>query len=205
MGKSPKARVAVFISGGGTGMQSLIDASKRGDLSADIVWVVASTKKAYGLERAAKSNIERFVFRRKKYDSAEAAETDLLSRLKERQIDYIALAGYLSLLPAGVVRTYRNRITNIHPALLPKFGGKGMYGHHVHEAVIAAGESESGATVHLVNEKYDEGRILEQARVPVLRDDTPETLAARVLVEEHKLYPKVLDKLIKGAYTLDHE
>ena len=195
----------LVISGGGTGMQSLIDASNRGDLAGDIVWVVSSTKKAFGLERAKKAGVETFVFRRKKYDSPEAAEADLLGKLRERRIDYIALAGYLSLLPAGVVREYRNHITNIHPALLPKFGGKGMYGHHVHEAVLEAGETESGPTVHLVNEKYDEGRILEQVKVPVRPDDTPETLAARVLAEEHKLYPKVLDKLIKGAYTSHHE
>jgi len=124
----------------------------------------------------------------------------LLPRLKERHIDEIALAGYLKLLPLEVVRAYRGRITNIHPALLPKYGGKGMYGHHVHEAVIAAGDRESGPTVHLVDEIYDNGRILGQARVPVLADDTPDTLAARVLTEEHKLYPKILQKLIQGEY-----
>ena len=201
----PRARVAVFLSGSGSGLQALIDASGRGDLCGEIAWVVSSTRKAYGLERAAKAGIETFVFRSKEFDTPEAASADLLKRLQARRIEFIALAGYLSLLPAEVVRAYRNRITNIHPALLPKFGGKGMYGHHVHEAVIKAGEAESGATVHLVNEFYDDGTILEQARVPVLPGDTPETLAARVLAEEHKLYSKVLDKLIKGAYRLNHE
>ena len=201
----PRARIAVFISGSGSGLQALIRASARGDLCGDIVLVVASTKKAYGLERAAMAGIESFVFRSKKYQTPEAASTDLLEQLQARAVDYIALAGYLSLLPAAVVRAYHNRITNIHPALLPKFGGKGMYGHHVHEAVIAAGETESGPTVHLVNERYDDGAILEQVRIPVLPGDSPDTLAARVLAEEHKLYPKVLDKLIKGAYRLNND
>jgi len=194
------ARIAVFISGGGTGLQAFIDASKAGILSGEIVWVMSSNRKAFGLQRAAKENIETFVFKPKKYDSVENANADLLDKLKERKIDYIALAGFLKLLPTNVVKAYPRRIVNIHPALLPKYGGKGMYGHHVHEAVIAAGDSVSGPTVHLVDEIYDNGLILEQAKVPVLANDTPETLAARVLTEEHKLYPIVLEKLIKGKY-----
>ena len=194
------ARIAVFISGGGTGLQAFIDAAKAGILSGKIVWVVSSSSKAFGLQRAAKENIETFVFKPKKYDSIEAANTDLLAKLQERKIDYIALAGFLKLLPQKIVKNYPRRIVNIHPALLPKYGGKGMYGHHVHEAVIASGDSESGPTVHLVDEIYDNGLILEQVRVPVLATDTPDTLAARVLVEEHKLYPRVLEKLIKGKY-----
>jgi phosphoribosylglycinamide formyltransferase-1 len=109
----------------------------------------------------------------------------------------------MSLLPNKVVQTYRNRIVNIHNALLPKHGGKGMFGHHVHEAVLAAGDAESGPTVHLVDEIYDNGRILEQIKVSVQPDDTPDTLAARVLKEEHRLYPRVLQKLIKGEYNLE--
>ena len=115
------------------------------------------------------------------------------------------MAGYLKLLPAEVVRAYRGRITNIHPALLPRYGGKGMYGHHVHEAVLAAGETETGPTVHLVDEVYDNGRILEQAKVPVRPDDTPDSLAARVLEQEHRLYPRVLSKLIRGEYEQDSQ
>ena len=200
MTSTSPARIAVFISGGGTGLQAFIDASKAGILSGKIVWVVSSNGKAFGLQRAAKENIETFVFKLKNYESAEAAEADLTAKLKEKEIDYIALAGYLKLLPAGIVKNYPRRIVNIHPALLPKYGGKGMYGHHVHEAVIAAGDIESGPTVHLVDEIYDNGLILAQVKVPVLANDTPETLAARVLVEEHKLYPRVLEKLIKGKY-----
>jgi formyltetrahydrofolate-dependent phosphoribosylglycinamide formyltransferase len=195
-----RARLAVFISGSGTGLQSLIDASKRGDLSAQIVWVVSSKRDAYGLTRAENENIETFVYRRKKYNTSREAAEDLLARLKAHRVDYIALAGYLKLLPSDVVRAFPRGITNIHPALLPRYGGKGMYGMKVHEAVLAAGDRETGPTVHIVDEIYDHGKILEQVRIPVLADDTPESLSERVLLEEHKLYPKVLEKLIKGEY-----
>ena len=198
-----RARVAVFLSGGGSNLQSLIDASKTGILAADIALVVSSRRDAYGLQRAAKEGIESFVFKPNKYPSPEDAGRDLMQRLTDRGIDYIALAGYLRLLPKQVVQAFHNRIVNIHPALLPKYGGKGMYGHFVHEAVLAAGDKESGPTVHLVDEIYDNGRILEQFRVPVEPDDTPDTLAERVLKQEHKLYPRVLHKLIRGGYALD--
>jgi len=199
------ARIAVFISGGGTNLQALIDGYKAGILSGKVVWVVSSSAKAYGLTRAENESIETFVFKPKKYPTPEAAAADLLSRLQERRIDYIALAGYLKLLPDNVVGAYHSRIVNIHPALLPKYGGKGMYGHHVHEAVLASGDKESGATVHLVDEIYDQGRILSQVRVPVLPDDTPDSLAERVLEQEHKLYPRVLNKLIRGEYEVSNE
>lgn len=198
-----KPRVAVFISGSGSNLQSLIDATKAGILSAEIAWVVSSRKKAFGLERARREGIDTWVFKPKSYENPEQAAEDLLSRLRERRIDYIALAGYLKLLPKGVVRAYSGHIVNIHPALLPKYGGKGMYGHHVHEAVVGSDDTESGATVHLVDEIYDHGRILEQAKVPVKPDDDADSLAARVLEQEHKLYPRVLQKLIKGEYQLD--
>jgi formyltetrahydrofolate-dependent phosphoribosylglycinamide formyltransferase len=198
-----KARLAVFISGGGTGLQAIIDASRRGDLAADVVWVVSNSSKAFGLERAKSADVETFVFLSKKYATPEEATSDMLTKLRERKVEYIALAGYLKLLPAEIIRAYPKRIVNIHPGLLPRYGGPGMYGHFVHEAVIAAGEKESGPTVHIVDEIYDHGRILEQVRVPVLSGDTPETLAARVLVEEHKLYPRAIDNLIRGKYDLD--
>ena len=198
-----RPRVAVFISGGGTNLQALIDASQSGALSAEIALVVSSRRDAFGLERAASENIESFIFKMKKHASPDKAGEELLAKLREREIKFIALAGYLNLLPPNLVRTYRNRIVNIHNALLPKFGGKGMFGHHVHEAVLAAGDKESGPTVHLVDEIYDNGKVLDQTKVPVLSDDTPDSLAARVLVQEHILYPKVLQKLIKGEYDLE--
>jgi len=196
-------RIAVFISGGGSNLQALIDATKCGILAAQIAWVVSSRKDAYGLVRARNEGIETFVYKPKKYASADEADRDLISRLRDRRIDYIALAGYLRLVPSAVVKAYRRRIVNIHPAMLPKYGGKGMYGHFVHEAVLASGDKESGPTIHLVDEEYDRGKILEHARVPILPNDTTESLATRVLEQEHKLYPRVLQKLIKGEYDLD--
>jgi phosphoribosylglycinamide formyltransferase 1 len=195
------AKIAVFISGGGSNLQSLIDASKSGKLAGEIVLVVSNKLKAYGLERAANAGIDSFVYRLKDFPDEETAEHELMAMLEEYQVEYIALAGYLKLLPADVVKKYRGKITNIHPALLPKYGGKGMYGHFVHEAVLAAGDKESGPTVHLVDEIYDNGRILLQKKVPVMPDDTPDTLAARVLEAEHLLYPEALDNLIKGKYS----
>jgi phosphoribosylglycinamide formyltransferase-1 len=197
-----KPRVAVFISGGGSNLQALMDAVKAGLLSAEIALVVSSSPKALGLKRADDAGLETSIFREREYHSVDEAGQALLTLLRRHEIDYVALAGFLKMIPPVVVRSYRRQIVNIHPALLPKFGGPGMYGHHVHEAVIAANEKESGATVHLVDEIYDHGQILEQMRVPVLPDDTADALAARVLEVEHKLYPRVLQKLIKGEYDL---
>ena len=120
----------------------------------------------------------------------------LSSSLKTNGIDLIVLAGFLRLLPKGLVRAFPNAIVNIHPALLPKYGGKGMYGHHVHQAVVDAGETESGMTIHFVNERYDEGQILFQATCPVQPDDDAQTLANRVMALEHEHYPKQLEKLL---------
>ncbi len=198
-----KTNIAVFISRGGSNLQSLIDGSKAGILTGKISLVISSRYKAYGLERAKNESIDSFVFKSKKYESAEIAAEVLLKKLLDYDIEFIALAGYMQLLPLKVVQYFKNRIVNIHPALLPKYGGKGMYGHFVHEAVIANKDTESGVTVHLADEIYDNGKILEQARVAVESDDTPETLAKKVLELEHKFYPRVLQKLIKGEYNFE--
>ncbi len=195
---SSPARLAVFISGGGTNLQSLIDAIKYGRLSAKIVLVVSSRSDAFGLERAKNENIERFIYKTKDYPNAEAADQALVGALEKNEVEYIALAGFLKMVPISIIQKYRDKITNIHPALLPKFGGKGMYGHFVHEAVIAAGEKESGATVHLVDEIYDHGKILLQGKVEIYPDDTPDSLAAKVLRVEHQIYPEALEILIRG-------
>lgn len=192
--------LAVFISGGGSNLQSLIDAVKAGRLSARIVLVVSSRADAFGLERARREKIDTVVYKIKDYPSPEDAEKDLLKILEYYRVDLIALAGYLKMIPVSVIKKYKGRITNIHPALLPKYGGKGMYGHYVHEAVIAAKDKESGATVHLVDEIYDHGEILMQERVPVMPGDTPESLAERVLNVEHKIYPIALEQLIRGNF-----
>lgn len=147
---------------------------------------------AYVLERAKKLNIPSICFSR-----AELYETDLvLNLLKAENPALIVLAGFLWLLPDIIIRNFPGRIINIHPALLPKYGGRGMYGSKVHEAVVAAGEKESGITIHYVNEKYDEGDIIFQARSPVLPDDTPETLAQRIHELEYRYYPEVIEKLL---------
>lgn len=200
-----RARLAVFISGGGTGMQAMIDASKRGDLAAEIVLIVSSTRKAYGLERAATEGIDSYVFRPKRFDTPRLANEELLARLVDHKVDYIALSGYLRMLSPEILRAFPGRIVNIHPGLLPKYGGQGMYGAAVHQAVLAAGDKESGPTVHIVDEIYDHGRILDQSKVPVVDGDTSDSLAARVLIEEHKFYPIVIDNLIKGKYELNDD
>jgi phosphoribosylglycinamide formyltransferase-1 len=196
-----RVRIAVLVSGGGTNLQSLIDASGASDYPAEIVLVLSSSKKAYGLERAKNHSIPAVCLRRKDFKSDEAYARAMISVLDEHSVEMICLAGYMKLLPASVVGRYRNRILNIHPALLPKFGGKGMYGMNVHQAVIDAGESESGATVHLVDEIYDNGKILDQIRVPVLKEDSPEDLQKRVLEQEHILYPRVVSSVAMKIIT----
>lgn len=192
------SRLAVFISGTGTNLQAIIDSRKKGKLAAEIVLVVSSSPKAMGLHRAEQAGIPTFIFEEKKYPSKIEATNSILAKLKEFKIDFIALAGYMKLVAPEIIAAYPDRIVNIHPALLPKYGGKGMYGINVHEAVIAARDKESGVTIHLVDEKYDHGKILKQIKVPVYEDDTPGTLQQRIQEEEHKHYPIVLNKFIKG-------
>jgi phosphoribosylglycinamide formyltransferase-1 len=189
-------RIAVAVSGGGSNLQALLDALPAGG-PAQVVLTLSNSAKAGGLARASAKGITTAVFQ----DPASGAEW--LALLEAHGIDLVVLAGYLKLVPREVTARYRGRIVNIHPALLPAFGGPGMYGKRVHEAVIAAGVPESGCTVHLVDEEYDRGEILAQARVPVLPGDTAESLAARILAEEHKLLPRVVLDLATRAPTLD--
>lgn len=178
-------RVAVCASGGGSNLQALLD-RLTGEAPARVVLVLGNRAEAGALDRARKAGVPAEVLA----DPADASEW--ITRLGRRQVDLVVLAGYLKLVPPGVVQKYRGRIINVHPALLPDFGGPGMYGRRVHEAVLASGAKESGPTVHLVDEVYDRGAILAQRRVPVLPADTPERLAARVLEEEHRLLPDVV-------------
>lgn len=178
-------RVAVGVSGGGSNLQALLD-RLQGEAPARVVLVLSNRPDAGGLERARRGGVAAEVLS----DPADASEW--ITRLGRRDVDLLVLAGYLKLVPPGVVQKYAGRIVNVHPALLPAFGGAGMYGKRVHEAVIASGATESGPTVHLVDEVYDRGEILAQRRVPVLPDDTPERLAARVLAAEHALLPEVV-------------
>ena len=196
-------KIAVFASGGGSNLQSLIDACESERLKAQIALVLSNNSKSGALERARKHNIPGVHFSGLQFESPAACDSAMPDLLKKHKIDIICLAGYMKLLPKEVVRAFRGRILNIHPALLPKYGGKGMYGMHVHEAVVKAGEKESGATVHLVTEAYDEGPIVVQERVEVQDTDTPEDLAKKVLAVEHKIYPEAVDKVISGKVTLD--
>ena len=182
MTKQP-VRVAVLVSGGGTNLQALLDALKNSSI-ARIARVISNRSQAGALERARRASVPTVILR----DPADANE--LQAALGDAQL--VVLAGYLKLVPKAVVSRFRGRMINIHPALLPDFGGPGMYGHHVHEAVLASGAGESGVTVHLVDEAFDRGEIIAQERVPVRPGDTPEMLAARVLEAEHRLLPKVV-------------
>lgn len=181
------ARVAVFASGGGSNLQALIDRCAAPGSPARVVLVVGSRPGIGALDRAARAGVAHEVLEPRQL--GEACGETTLALLERHGVDLVVLAGYLSLVPPAVVERYRGRMLNIHPALLPAFGGHGMYGLRVHRAVLESGARVSGATVHLVDDRYDEGRILAQWPVPVLPDDTPETLAARVLSVEHRLLP----------------
>ena len=190
-------KLAVFISGGGTNLQSLIDSCRSGVLKAEIKAVISNNSKAYGLVRARDAGIETFHISNVVYPDTSQYLEAMMTILKDRDIDLIVLAGYMKLLPSEIVHKYYGRVMNIHPALLPKYGGHGMYGMNVHRAVIEAGEKYSGASVHIVDEKYDQGPILVQRQVPVMPDDTPETLASRVLEIEHQILPMAVSLYIK--------
>ena len=178
----------MLVSGGGTNLQALLDALSNSPI-ARIARVISNRPGAGALERARRAGVPTVMLR----DPADAAE--LLGALDDAQL--VVLAGYLKLVPAAVVSRFRGRIINIHPALLPDFGGPGMYGHHVHAAVLASGARESGVTVHFVDEAFDRGEIIAQERVPVRPGDTPDMLAARVLEAEHRLLPRVVIDLAR--------
>lgn len=182
--------IAVFASGGGTNLQALIDAVKSGRLRGGIGAVISNNSGAFALERALREHIPAYHVSGKLYPEKNQFLSKMSEILDRNGTNLIVLAGYMKLLPVEIVREYRSRIINIHPALLPKYGGKGMYGINVHKAVLESGDKMSGATVHLVDEIYDHGAILIQRKVPVMPDDTPETLAARVLTVEHRILPE---------------
>lgn len=184
-----RLRVGVLVSGGGTDLQSLIDAD------VNIVKVISSKEGVYALERAAKAGIPADSVTKDDYPDIRVRMSEIAKNLKNAGVELVVLAGYLSILTSELLDAFPNRVINIHPALLPKFGGKGFYGMNVHRAVIEAGEKESGATVHYVNEGIDKGPIIMQRSVPVMEDDTPETLQERVLEIEHQLLPEAVLKL----------
>ena len=186
-------RIAIFASGNGTNAQHISEYFK-GNQHVRVDLILSNNPGAYVLERANDLKIPGVSFTRK-----ELYETNyVLDLLSVQNITHLVLAGFLWLIPEKILRPYRGRIINIHPALLPKFGGKGMYGMRVHEAVIASGDRESGITIHHVNERYDEGSVLFQARCPVAPDDTPETLAGKIHQLEYRHFPAVIEQVIMG-------
>jgi formyltetrahydrofolate-dependent phosphoribosylglycinamide formyltransferase len=188
-------RVAVLASGGGTNLQALLDACQ-GSAPARVVVVISNKATAGALERARKAGVAAEVLQ-------DPSDGDgIVSLLRSYDVELVVLAGYLKLVPEVVVRAYKARMLNIHPALLPSFGGPGMYGHHVHEAVLASGATVSGPTVHVVTAEYDRGPIVAQWPVPVAAEDTPETLAARVLEVEHQLLPAVVLAAARAGHVV---
>ena len=195
---APRKRVVVFISGGGSNMLALLKATKAADYPADIVGVISDKADAGGLAKAAAEGIATFAFVRREFASKEAHEEAILSQLEALSPDIICLAGYMRLLSARFIQAYEGRIINIHPSLLPLFPGL-----HTHQRAIDAGMRIAGCTVHFVTEGMDEGPVVGQAAVPVLTDDTADSLAARVLTVEHQIYPQSLRLLAEGSIRME--
>jgi phosphoribosylglycinamide formyltransferase-1 len=189
-------RIAIFASGSGTNAQKIIEYF-RNHKNIEVSLVLSNNPDAFVLERASKLNIASYVFDRQLFYKTDQVHDILL----DIGIDLIVLAGFLWLVPANLLKTWPNRIVNIHPALLPKFGGKGMYGDRVHKAVMAAGEKETGISIHYVNEVYDDGEIIFQEKFDILPDDTPESIAERIHLLEHKHFPVVIEELLLKLET----
>ena len=185
-------KIAIFASGSGSNAESIMRASQEGRLEADVKLILSNNPKAGVLEKAQAYEIKHLAIESSDFSSEAEYVKTVCELLDAEKINFIALAGYLKMIHPDLIEKYNNKITNIHPALLPSFGGKGYYGKRVHEAVLAAGCKVSGVTVHIVDKDYDRGPIVAQTSVPVLDDDTPDSLAERVLIEEHKIYPAAL-------------
>ena len=199
-------KIAVFVSGGGTNLQAIIDNTKTGILKdIEIVKVVSSSPDAYALTRAADNGIPAVVLRAKDFASREEWDQKVVEEVTSSGAELIVLAGYLSLLGPEIVKAYSNRIINIHPALIPSFCGEGMYGIRPHRAALARGVKVSGATVHFVNENYDEGPILLQKSVDVLPGDTPETLQKRIMQNcEWEILPRAIRLIADGKVVIEN-
>ena len=196
--------IGVFASGRGSNFQAILSAIERGILPARITVLLSNRSDAGAFEIANAHSIPTVYLSQKRFADEALYAAAMLAALTSHDVELIALAGYLKKIPAIVVREYRHRILNIHPALLPSFGGQDMFGHHVHEAVLASGVKVSGATVHLVDEEYDRGPIVLQKTVAVDESDTAETLAAKVLTVEHEIYPLALKAFAEHRATI-HE
>ena len=197
-----KLRLGFLASHGGSNVQVILDACREGRLDAEPCVVISNNSDAMVLDRAMAARVPAFHLSSHVHPDPARLDEAILATLEKHRVNLIVLAGYMKKLGPRTLARFRGRVVNIHPALLPKYGGQGMYGNHVHEAVLAAGDKESGATVHIADEEYDRGRILAQKKVPVIADDTPETLAARVLEVEHQLYAETLQRIANGDLKL---
>ncbi len=195
-----KLRLGFLASHGGSNMLAIVNAIKSGKLDAEAAVVISNNSTSGALEKAENENIPNFHVSSKTHGAEESST--ICEILKKHKVDLVILAGYMKKIGDEILTEYKGKILNIHPALLPKFGGAGMYGMNVHTAVIEAQETESGPTVHLIDEHYDRGRILAQTKVPVEKGDTPETLAARVLKVEHLIYADTIQKIVTGEIVL---
>lgn len=198
-----RPRLGFFVSHRGSNMRAIVSACQAGDLNAEPAILISNNRNSAALVWAAKNDLAHFHLSPKSTGSDEALDQAHLDALVDANVDLIILAGYMRKIGPKVLSAFSNRILNIHPALLPKYGGQGMYGSHVHEAVIANREAESGVTVHLVDGEYDTGPIVAQAEVPVLPADTPKDLAARVLAQEHQFFSETLVRVVSGEINLD--
>jgi phosphoribosylglycinamide formyltransferase-1 len=196
-----KLRLAVLLSGSGTTLQNIIDLCEAETLDATVSCVIASRASAFGLVRAAKHGIPAYAVTSKDYSTFEQRNDAIWETVRSHGAGLVVLAGYMSLLK--VPEDFANRIINVHPALIPAFSGQGMFGQHVHEAVIAYGAKVTGATVHFVDDSYDHGPIIMQQSIPVNDQDTPESLAERVQALERKLYPKAIQMIAEGRVTVE--
>ena len=193
-----RLKLAVFVSGRGSNLAAIFDAITRQELDAEVVAVISNRSAAGGLDIAREHAVPAIHLSSKQFENETLYIEALLETLTGAETELIVLAGYLKKLPVQIIQKYRQKIINIHPALLPSFGGKGLYGHYVHEAVLDYGCKVSGATVHFVDIEYDTGKPILQECVPVFKDDTSESLAARVLALEHKLLPKAITLFATG-------
>jgi phosphoribosylglycinamide formyltransferase-1 len=196
-------KLGFFASGRGSNMQAVMDACASGLLDARPCVVISNNSQSEALARAKKAGIPCYHLSSKTHPDSAELDRAILSVLQEHQVDLVVLAGYMKKLGERTLSAYQGRVINIHPSLLPKYGGEGMYGSRVHEAVIAAGDRETGVTIHIVDSEYDHGAILAQCRLPVLETDTAATLAERVIVFEHSFLVETLKRIIEGEIKLD--
>ena len=199
----PTLNLGFLASHGGSNMQTIIDACKEGRLNAKPCVVISNNSGSMALQRAKKEGVPWYHLSSKTHPNITELDQTILDALEKHGVNLVILAGYMKKLGHKTLKAYKGRILNIHPALLPKFGGKGMYGRHVHEAVLAAGKRITGVTIHIVNEEYDSGPIINQCQLPVYENDTVDTLSERVLEREHEFFVETLQEISEGRIKLE--